>query len=104
MSAAARRLVPGGYLTMIIGADRLVEALQASGKLGSVAVLPLAAREGRAAGRVILQARKGGRAAFRLLAPLVLHDGAAHDGDRESYTPMANAVLRDGGALTALFR
>jgi tRNA1Val (adenine37-N6)-methyltransferase len=104
MAAAARRLVPGGYLTMIIGADRLVEALQALGKLGSVAVLPLAAREGRAAGRVILQARKGGRAVFRLLAPLVLHNGAAHDGDRESYTPMANAVLRDGGALTALFR
>jgi tRNA1Val (adenine37-N6)-methyltransferase len=45
-------------------------------KLGSAAVLPLAAREGRPALRVILRARKGGRAAFRLLAPLVIHEGA----------------------------
>jgi hypothetical protein len=37
------------------------------------------------------------------LAPLVLHDGAAHDGDRESYTPAANAVLRDLGDLLPLF-
>ena len=66
-------------------------------------MLPLAARPGRPALRVILRARKGGRAPFRLLAPLILHQGAAHDGDRESYTPQANAVLRDGGDLSALF-
>ncbi len=73
-------------------------------KLGSAAVLPLAAREGRPALRVIVQARKGGRAPFRLLAPLVIHQGLAHDGDRESYTPAANAVLRDGADLLASFR
>jgi tRNA1Val (adenine37-N6)-methyltransferase len=73
-------------------------------KLGSAAVLPLAPREGRAALRVIVQARKGGRAPFRLLAPFVIHQGSAHDGDRESYTPAANAVLRDGADLLAPFR
>jgi tRNA1(Val) A37 N6-methylase TrmN6 len=73
-------------------------------KLGSAAVLPLSAREGRAAIRVIVQARKGGRAAFRLLAPLVIHEGPAHGGDRESYTPEANAVLREGADLLARFR
>ncbi|RZA10226.1 MAG: hypothetical protein EOP02_34920 [Proteobacteria bacterium] len=73
-------------------------------KLGSAAVLPLAAREGRSALRVIVQARKGGRAPFRLLAPFVIHAGPAHDGDRESYTLPANAALRDGSDLLAAFR
>ncbi|MDZ4087650.1 MAG: methyltransferase [Tabrizicola sp.] len=105
VAAATRRLRPGGWLTLICGTDGLPEVLAAlAPKLGSAAVLPLAAREGRAALRVIVQARKGGRAPFRLLAPFVIHAGAAHDGDRESYTPAANAVLRDGADLLAQFR
>ncbi|OZA19289.1 MAG: methyltransferase [Rhodobacterales bacterium 17-64-5] len=105
VTAAARRLRPGGRLTLICGADGLPEVLSAMGqKLGSAAVLPLAPREGRAALRIILQAKKGGRAAFRLLAPFVLHRGAAHDGDRESYTDEAGAVLRDGAGLVARFQ
>lgn len=105
VAAATRRLRPGGWLTLICGADGLPEVLAAlPPKLGSAAVLPLAAREGRPALRVIVQARKGGRAPFRLLAPLVIHQGLAHDGDRESYTPAANAVLRDGADLLASFR
>ncbi len=105
VAAATRRLRPGGWLTLICGADGLPEVIAAlPPKLGSAAVLPLAAREGRAALRVIIQARKGGRAPFRLLAPFVIHAGAAHDGDRESYTPAANAVLRDGADLLAAFR
>ena len=105
VAAATRRLRPGGWLTLICGADGLPEVLAAlPPKLGSAAVLPLAAREGRPALRVIVQARKGGRAPFRLLAPLVIHQGLAHDGDRESYTPAANAVLREGADLLASFR
>ena len=104
VAAASKRLEPGGWLTMIFGTDGLPEVLACLGpRLGSAVVLPLAAREGRPALRVILRARKGGRAAFRLLAPLVTHQGAAHDGDRESYTPRANAVLRDGAYLSAEF-
>jgi tRNA1Val (adenine37-N6)-methyltransferase len=104
VEAAARRLEPGGHLTLICGADGLPEVLSALGpKLGSAAVLPLTAREGKPALRVILRARKGGRAAFRLLAPFVIHQGPAHDGDRESYTPAANAVLRDGSPLLDAF-
>jgi hypothetical protein len=34
----------------------------------------------------------------------VIHEGAAHDGDRENYTAAANAVLRDGADLSAAFR
>jgi tRNA1Val (adenine37-N6)-methyltransferase len=66
-------------------------------------VLPLAPRDGRPPPRLILQAKKGGRAPFRLLPPFVLHAGAAHDGDRESYTPQAKAVLREAGSLLPIF-
>lgn len=105
VTAAGRRLRPGGWLTLICGADGLPQVLGAmGGKLGSAAVLPLAPREGRPALRILVQARKGGRAAFRLLAPLVIHAGPAHDGDRENYTPEANAILRDGADLLARFR
>jgi len=105
VEAASRRLAPGGWLTLICGADGLPEVLAAMGnKLGSASVLPLTPREGRPALRILLRARKTGRAAFRLLAPFVIHDGPTHDGDRESYTPRANAVLRGGDALAEEFR
>lgn len=103
VEVAARRLRPGGWLTMITGADALPDLLGALGKLGSASVLPLAPRTGRPAKRVILRARKGGKAPFRLLAPFVIHEGAEHSGDRESYTPAANQVLRRGGDLSAQF-
>ncbi|QYK42312.1 MAG: methyltransferase [Paracoccaceae bacterium] len=102
IATAARRLRPGGWMTMIVGADRTPAALAAiegDGRLGSAVLLPLAPREGRGAVRVILRARKGGRAAFRLLAPLILHAGEAHQGDREHYTDEARGVLRDGAAI-----
>lgn len=105
IDAGLRRLRHGGWLTMILSTDLLPGALAAlSPRGGSAAVLPLAPREGRAAPRVILQARKGGRAPFRLLPPFVIHAGPAHDGDRESYTPSANAVLRGGGDLLSFLR
>ncbi len=99
VGTAARRLRPGGWLTLILGADRLAAALaaiEAEGRLGSVSVLPLAPRAGRDAVRVILRARKGGRAPLRLLAPLVIHQGATHQGDREQYAPTVSGILRDG--------
>jgi len=104
VQAAARRLAPRGWLTLICGADGLPDVLAAMGdKLGSAAVLPLAPRMGKPALRIILRARKTGKGAFRLLAPFVIHAGDAHDGDRESYTPAANSVLRDGASLSGVF-
>lgn len=104
IDAATRRLGPGGWLTVIHEAARLPDLLAAAdGRLGSLALLPLIPRMGRPATRIILRARKGGRGAFRLLAPLVLHDGPAHDGDRDSFTAELRAVLRDGFALQSRF-
>ncbi|MEO1108602.1 MAG: methyltransferase domain-containing protein [Pseudomonadota bacterium] len=100
IDVATKRLAPLGYLHMIQKADRLSDLLMAcQGRLGSVEVLPLAARSGREAELVILRARKGGRAAFRLHAPVILHQGDRHERDGESYTPEISAVLRGGAAM-----
>lgn len=100
ITTAAKRLAPKGYLHMIQRADRLPEMLVAcSGCLGSVEILPLAARQGRAAELVLLRARKGGRADFRLHGPLILHQGDRHLADAESYRDEVGAILRQGAAL-----
>jgi tRNA1(Val) A37 N6-methylase TrmN6 len=101
VGAGLRRLRPGGWLTMIMATPLLPAALAVR---GNATVLPLAARDGRSPARVIVQWRKGGRAPFRLLAPFVIHKGPAHTGDREDYTPEADAVLRNGADLLAHFR
>lgn len=103
VEAGMRRLRPGGRLTVIQRADRLPDLLAALGERQiSCHVLPIAPREGREATRVILAAVKGGRAPFRLAAPLVLHQGAAHLRDGEDYTAPVQAVLRDGNALPGI--
>lgn len=100
IETAAKRLAPRGYLHMIQKADRLPDMLAAcEGCLGSVEVLPLSPRVGRRAELVILRARKGGKAAFQLHAPLVLHSGERHEVDGDSYTPPVSAVLREGAGL-----
>jgi tRNA1(Val) A37 N6-methylase TrmN6 len=101
VEVAAKRLKPKGQAHFIHRAERLPDLLQAMPRsLGSVEVLPIVSRAGRSAGRVIVQARKNGRADFVLHAPLVMHDGAAHGGDREKdYSAKVRAVLQEGAAL-----
>lgn len=99
--AGQKRLVPGGRFTMIQTCERLPEilgALHAAGA-GSLVVRPIAPRVGRDAKRVLVTARKGGRAPFRLLAPLVLHERPRHLADGDDYTTSVRAILRDGAAL-----
>jgi tRNA1(Val) A37 N6-methylase TrmN6 len=100
IETAARRVADGGYVTMIQRAERLPELIALMvARLGSVEVLPLTPRRGRAAQLVLIRGRKGGRAAFRLCDSVLMHAGAAHDADRDSYTALISAVLRDGAAL-----
>lgn len=94
-----KRLRPRGRLTMIAMAEHLPEILASAGGLG-VTVLPVAARIGRSPERVIVTAIKGGRAPFRLAAPLIMHQGAAHTGDDcKNYTSELISILRDGGGF-----
>ncbi len=100
LDAGLKRLKPGGRLTVIHLAERLDGLLAGlSGRAGDIAVLPISGRAGRAAGRVIVQARKGARAPLRLLAPFVMHDGAAHPGDTDNLSEKAQAILRQAVAL-----
>ena len=87
-----KRTISGGTFTAIIRADRLAETLAHMPERG-VTIFPLWPRAGEPAKRVILQARKGSRAAPVLSPGLVLHDA---DG---TYTAEADAVLRDGASL-----
>ncbi len=96
MDTAARRLAPLGYLHVVMRADRLGDLITATyPRLGSLEVLPISGRIGRVAHLVILRARKTGRAPFRLHAPLVMHEGAQHEADAESYTAEIKGILRD---------
>lgn len=104
LDAGLRRLQPGGVFTLIQRADRL-DGLIAGlmGRAGDLTVLPIAARVGHPAGRVLLTARKGGRGPLRLLAPFIMHSAAVHLRDGEDLMPLASAVLREGLPLTPLF-
>ncbi|WP_246504003.1 tRNA1(Val) (adenine(37)-N6)-methyltransferase [Plastoroseomonas arctica] len=91
----AAAIMMGGTATLILPAARFdagIAALRAAG-FGSLALLPLAPRDGIAAKRVLLQGRRGGRGPARVLPPFTLH---TIDG---SFTPAAEAVLRDAAPL-----
>ncbi len=97
--AGMKRVKPLGWLTIIHRAERLGGILAGLGKAGDVHILPLAARIGRPAGRVIVQARKGAAGPLVLCAPLVLHDGEKHRADGDDFSQTAREILRDGKAL-----
>lgn len=97
VAAALRRCRPGGHVCVIHRAERLAELLGAM--RGSIEVLPLIPRRGRAARLVLVRARKGGRAALKLCDGWLLHDGAYHERDGENLTPSTASVLRDAAPL-----
>lgn len=83
-----------GALVVIHRADRLEELLAAlRPAAGEIVVFPLWPRQGEAARRVIVRARKGLRSPLRLAAGLVLHRS---DG---RYTDAAERLLRHGMEL-----
>lgn len=99
VATGLRRLRSGGHLTLILPAARLPEALGALAGRAAAVVRPIAARAGRPAGRVLVQARKGGRSPFVLAAPLVMHAAPRHLRDGEDLSDAAAAILRDAAPL-----
>lgn len=87
-------LRPGGELAMIHRADALQECLASlASRLGALRVLPVVARAGGPATRILLRGVKGSKAPLTLLSPLVLHEA---DG---AFTPQAEALARGEGEL-----
>lgn len=96
-----KRLTPKGRLSLIQHIARLPEVIATvHGRLGSLVVLPIQPRPAQPPGLFILQGVLAGRSAFRMVSPLVMHEGAAHECDRESYTDQTRAILRDGASLS----
>lgn len=84
-----------GTVTIIYRADRMDEVMAyLHRRVGELTVLPLWPRTGMPAKRVIIQGRKGVAGSVRLLPGLALH------GLHDRYSAEAEAVLRDGAALT----
>lgn len=96
VEAAFAAVRDGGTVTFVHRADRVAELLDAFARAGAggIVLFPLWPKAGADAKRVLLQGRKGCRGPLRMAAGLVLHEA---DG---AYSRAAQAVLRDGGALT----
>ena len=100
IETAIKRLRPRGMLTLIHRTERLAEILShLNTRIGSIAVQPLAARQGRDSHLVIVRAQKDGRAPFILHPPMILHAAAQHERDGIDYTPKVAEILRKGAAL-----
>lgn len=92
---AAAIAKPRGQLAMILRPVLLPEMLGAlSGRFGAVHILPVRARQGEAAIRLVIRAEKGSRAGLELLPGLVLHAGIGRD-----FTAEAAAILDGKAAL-----
>ena len=83
-----------GQVILVHRADAVPPLLAAlDGRAGAIALKPILGRAGQEATRVLVRATKGSRAPFRLLAPLVLHEGAG-------FTAEAGAIHRGESAVT----
>ena len=100
IDAGLRRAKPGGTLTFIQRIEHLPRMLAGAGtRLGGIRVLPMQPRRSRPAKLFILQGRTGSKGTFRLLPPIILHEGDRHLSDGGDRTEAANAILRDAAAL-----
>lgn len=95
VQALSAALKPRGTLTLILPAALAGEAtalLHGAG-LARLTLVPFWPRQGQPAKIILVQARRG-TGPSRISPGLVLH------GPSSSYTPAADAILRDGAALT----
>lgn len=100
VKVAAKRAGPKGSVHMIHRMARLPDILAAmAGRLGSIEVLPLSARSGRAPELCIVRARKAGRGEFQLYFNRILHRGTAHISDKPDYTPEITEILQNAAPL-----
>lgn len=95
LRAAAAVAASRGVAIFVLPAERLGDALAGfARRFGAITVLPVAARPGVEAGRVLIRGIKGSHARSRLLAPLVLHGP-----DGNAFAPEIASVLRGQSKL-----
>lgn len=99
--ASLRRVRSGGRIAIIQRTENLPELLAGLNGAGDIAVLPLQSRPGRDAKRLLVTARKGARGIFRVMSPLILHEGDRHGENGDDFSLIAQNILRKGHALRA---
>lgn len=94
-----RMAAPGGRAAMIHKSEALSRILETfEGRFGSIAVLPIYARAGEPAIRVIVDGIKGSRAPMQIRPGLVLHT------PEQSFVPEVEAIFRHGAPLPPQYR
>lgn len=94
LRVASRLLRPSGTVTLIWRGDGVGDILAALAQgFGAVSLIPIHAKPGVPAVRVVACAAKGSRAPLALLPGLLLADAQGKP------TPQAEAILREGAAL-----
>ncbi|UDF05403.1 tRNA1(Val) (adenine(37)-N6)-methyltransferase [Asticcacaulis sp. AND118] len=91
---AQAAVVDGGDILFVHRADRLGDILGGLPKCGSFIIRPIQPFVDKEAKRVLVRAKRLGKAPLRLLPPLILHD----DGERK-HTPEVEAILRGEAEL-----
>ncbi len=92
---AFKRLRPKGSFTLILPMARLPELIGYLAKYScGIAARPIRSQPNKSAFRVVVRARKDSRSEFRLAPDLILHGG-----DSASFSPQAQAILKNAGAL-----
>jgi len=95
LRTAARLLRPSGTVTLIWRGDGVADVIAALGAgFGAVSLIPIHAKPGAPAVRVVARAIKGSRAPLVLLPGLILADAGGKP------TAQAEAILREGAALS----
>ena len=91
---AQAAVVDGGEIVFIHRAERLGDILSGLPKCGAFVIRPIQPFADKDAKRVLVRAKRLGKAPLRLLPPLILHD----DGERK-HTPEVEAILRGEAEL-----
>jgi tRNA1(Val) A37 N6-methylase TrmN6 len=89
-----KMIKPKGYITLIHRADHLDKILSTFGtKVGEITIYPLWPKIDQPANRILVRAKKGSRAALKILSGMVLHNEAG------GFTKEAEDILRNGKPL-----
>ena len=99
ISLAKKRCKPKGKVTIIQRVERLPEIIRyLNGHFGQIIVQPLSSFKDTSPKTVIVQARKGSRAAFKLLSPKIIHRRDTNTGN-VVYEDEFEGILRSGHPL-----
>lgn len=91
---SARIAEPGGHFLIIHRADAAAQILSAmERRFGSIKLVPIYAREGEPAIRVLIRGIKGSRGPMEIGKPIILH------GTDHGFLPEVSAILRHGAPL-----